>query len=83
MARTVTLYTYWAMLDSAERKAYAQRAGTTVDHLRMNVMGGNGPRKVPTLRSIYRLALASEGYVSLDKAVQHFKHLALQQAHNR
>ncbi len=60
---------YFYGLTPSERDAYAYRAGTTVRYIQCHLITR---RKIPRLKSMQKLAAASEDSVSLDELLAYF-----------
>lgn len=60
---------YFYGLSNAEREAFAYRAGTTVRYIQCHLVNR---RKVPRRRSLFNLASASKGQVTLNDLLAHF-----------
>jgi len=63
------LRTYFYGLNPIEREAFARRAETTVGYIQCHLITR---RKVPRLKSMHKLAAASENRVSLDDLLAYF-----------
>ena len=64
--------TYYSSLSLDQRERYAQKAGTTLKYLKAHVFRLNGPTRTPGFDLLIKLALASDGNVSLDEALEYF-----------
>ncbi|MGH8656659.1 MAG: hypothetical protein ACREYE_32750 [Gammaproteobacteria bacterium] len=60
---------YFYGLTPLERDAYADRAGTTVRYIQCHLISR---RKIPRLKSLHKLAAASDNRVSLDDLLVYF-----------
>ncbi len=63
------LRTYFYGLDPIEREAFARRAETTVGYIQCHLITR---RKIPRVKSMRKLAAASENRVSLDDLLAYF-----------
>lgn len=64
---------YFLSLTEQERDAYAVRAKCSIHHMRNNLFKQRGgSRKQPRPELLVNLAMASEGQVSLDEAIEYF-----------
>ncbi|MEB4590112.1 hypothetical protein VSS37_03885 [Candidatus Thiothrix sp. Deng01] len=63
---------FYESLSKEERKAYAENAGTTLNYLVAHVFRASGYSRRPSNRLLVGLAMASEGKVSLDEAIDYF-----------
>lgn len=66
------LLTYYKELNVADRERFAARAKTTDNYLKNHIMK-NPPLKGATLKFMERLALATEGTVTLESVIEHFR----------
>ncbi len=67
------LKTYYRELSPAERKQYADRAGTETEYIRIHLIPPNNPPdRMPRKDLLRSLAEASEGNVSLGEVLEHF-----------
>ena len=64
---------YFLSLTEQERADYAVRAKCSIHHMRNNLFKQSGEsRKQPRPELLVSLAMASEGQVSLDEAIDYF-----------
>lgn len=64
--------TYYQNLTVAQRRAYAERAGTTLMYLVSHIYRLKGSTRIPKHELLINLAIASEGEVSIDEAIDYF-----------
>lgn len=64
--------TYYKSLTVAEREQYAARAKTTLMYLVSHIFRMKGSTRTPKPELLINLAIASEGQVSLDEAIDYF-----------
>ena len=65
----MTFNKYWRGLSKTERAAYAERAETSPEYIRVHLFYG---RKIPRRPLLERLAAASEGELNLSDVIDHF-----------
>jgi hypothetical protein len=64
---------YYNSLDTAERKAYAARAKTDPEYIRIHLIPRSGcPDRMPRKELLRALAEASNGSVSFEEVLKHF-----------
>ena len=67
------LHKYFHALTLDQRAAYARRAGTSVDYIRIHlILPSGGSRKIPKKPLMGKLASESEGQVSYQEVLEHF-----------
>ena len=64
--------TYYISLSAAQRKQYAERSGCSIHSLVLYFRAEAGPKKIPRHELLINLAIASEGAVSIDEAIDYF-----------
>lgn len=65
------LRTYFRSLDVDQQEAFARRAGTTANYIRVH-LACDPPRRVPRQRLLEGLAIASEGALTVPSLVAYF-----------
>jgi hypothetical protein len=63
---------YYKTLTRDQRIAYAAKAGTTLNYLVAHVFRGESAMRRPSNNLLIGLAVASDGAVSLDEAIDYF-----------
>ncbi|RVU83852.1 hypothetical protein EOL70_13570 [Leucothrix sargassi] len=64
---------YYISLSTEEKEKYAERAGCSIHHFKLNLFRvKGGVKKTPKHELLINLALASEGNVTIDEAIEYF-----------
>lgn len=64
---------YYISLSTEEKEQYAERAGCSIHHFKLNLFRvKGGVKKTPKHELLINLALASEGNVTIDEAIEYF-----------
>jgi hypothetical protein len=64
---------YYISLTTEEREKYAERAGCSIHHFKLNVFRvKGGVKKTPKHELLINLALASKGNVTINEAIEYF-----------
>ena len=63
---------YYKSLTPPQREAYAKKAGTTANYIRVHIIAPDYRRKIPRLELMRGLAKASKKNVTLPELVSYF-----------
>jgi len=70
---------YYKSLTQKQRAEYARRAGTTTGYIHCHLLA-DPPRRVPRLKTIERMASATDGAVTFEELVEYFRAAAKDRA---